>query len=498
MERRVVVAGWGQITQEKERKENLLDPTGLMAEAARKASEVSGLPDILKKLDGVMVVRVLSRHFDSPAGRLARKIGASPNFTMVSKIGGNAPQSLINKAAGMIARGELDSVLIAGGETYCQRGKRKISKGSALFMGLEGRQDREDMIGSTEIERRHGVCMPIHGFPLFETALWAESGLDIDAWLTRVGTFWSGFSRVAANHPNAWIKTPKSVREIITPTQANRMIAFPYLKYMNSLLTVDLGAAVILTSAENAARRREKTRRTVFFRAGAYAEDRQRFLIQKSDFTSSPPLQMAALKAIERSRIPLDKIECFDIYSCFPSSVTIARRMLGLPDGDKRPLTLTGGLGFFGGPGNSYSLHAVVTLAEAISRGDFENGMVTALGWFMHKHAVGIYSARPAITGLHRHDLEDEKDFLAGEEPVKIMEKASGRGVVETYSVYYSRDQQPTRAVIYGKTDQGLRFVARPPSTPDIFKLLTTRNQVGRPVRLRHDPLENENIAEFV
>ncbi|MCP4689137.1 MAG: hypothetical protein GY859_13870 [Desulfobacterales bacterium] len=493
------MAGWGQVTQEKERRENLLDPTGLMAEASRQAAKQTGDPDILKKLDGVMVVRVLSRHFDSTAGRLVQIIGAHPRFTMVSKIGGNSPQSLINKAAGMIARGELDSVLVAGGEAYCQRGKNILSQGaSALFMGMRKEKKRKDIIGASEIEMNHGVSLPIHGFPLYETALWAESGLDIQSYLKRLGRFWSGFSRVAAEHPNAWIKIPRSAREIITPGDHNRRVAFPYLKNMSSMLSVDQGAAMILMSEEKAAQFRDHTRRPVYFRAGAYAEDRQPFLIQKTNFTSSPPLKAAAQKALKRGGMTLDQVDCFDIYSCFPCSVTIARRMLGLQDDEQRPLTMTGGMGFFGGPGNNYSLHSAATLVEAISRGDYDNGMITSLGWFMHKHAVGIYSAHPATTDLHIHDLEDEKDFLVGEEPVKIIDEASGRGVIETYSVYYSRAQKPVRAVIFGKTDSGFRFVARPPSSPDIFNALTTRCHVGQPVRVRYNPKSNLNFAELI
>ena len=32
--------------------------------------------------------------------------------------------------------------------------------------------------GSSELEQAHGLTLPIHGFPLFENALWAESGLS--------------------------------------------------------------------------------------------------------------------------------------------------------------------------------------------------------------------------------------------------------------------------------------------------------------------------------
>ncbi|MGD8974368.1 MAG: hypothetical protein PVJ56_13795, partial [Desulfobacterales bacterium] len=193
-----------------------------------------------------------------------------------------------------------------------------------------------------------------------------------------------------------------------------------------------------------------------------------------------------------------DEIQCFDVYSCFPCAVSVARRMLELKDNDPRPLTLTGGLGFFGGPGNNYSLHAVATLADAIACEKSDNGLITSLGWFMHKHAAGVYGATPVEADLQYHDLEDEKDYLVGKEPVKIIDKASGKGVIETYTVVYSKDATSSYAVIYGKTDKGLRFIARPHPDSDVFDALTMQNQVGTPVQLRHDAGRNQNIAELL
>jgi len=363
---RVTVVGWGQITQPKEQTKNILDPLGLMAAASLKAGEVTGAHNVLRHLDGIMVVRPLSAHYESAAEQLAEKIGASPRFTVVSKIGGNSPQSMVNKAAGMIARGELETVLIAGAEAYYPRGDKRAPSGNTLFQGLPEDYNGDDTVGSTELEINHGIHQPLHGFPLFETALWAASGMTLEAYLQRIGKLWAGFSEVAAGHPNAWTRLPRSAAEISTPTKANRFISFPYTKYMNPLVTVDQGAAIILTSGEKAAQYAQSGKRPVYFLGGGYAEDRQRFLIEKSDFVSSPPLKGAACKALERSLLTLDDIDCFDIYSCFPCSVTIAKRMLGLADDDPRPLTLTGGLGFFGGPGNNYSLHAIATLAQRL------------------------------------------------------------------------------------------------------------------------------------
>ncbi len=60
---RVRVTGWGQVTQPKAQAEALLDPLGLMAEAARRAGDARGSREVLGRLDAVLVVKPMSRSY---------------------------------------------------------------------------------------------------------------------------------------------------------------------------------------------------------------------------------------------------------------------------------------------------------------------------------------------------------------------------------------------------------------------------------------------------
>jgi acetyl-CoA C-acetyltransferase len=250
---------------------------------------------------------------------------------------------------------------------------------------------------------------------------------------------------------------------------------------------VDQGAAVILMSEDAARRYLPGKRHRVYFLGGGYAEDRQRFMVQKSDFTASPPLRAAVGKALKRACTVLEAVDCFDLYSCFPCAVSIAKRMIGIPDDDPRPLTLTGGLGFFGGPGNNYNLHAVATLAERIAAGQSDRGMVTALGWFMHKQAVGVYGSAPHGRDIRDDHRLDQADPLAGEDPVAVRDAFTGVGTIDTYTIIYQPDQAPSHGVIYGTTPEGDRFVAAAPNDPDVFAWLTEKNRIGQAIRIRFD-----------
>jgi uncharacterized OB-fold protein len=116
----------------------------------------------------------------------------------------------------------------------------------------------------------------------------------------------------------------------------------------------------------------------------------------------------------------------------------------------------------------------------------------------MHKHAAGVYSAYPQDTQLQYYDLDDERAFLAGEKPVLTVEEASGQGKIETYTIIYSKDGTAAYAVVYGKTNEGFRFIAQTRQDPDVFKALSTQNQVGKQVHLKCDVDKKLNIAELV
>lgn len=495
MPQSIMITGWGQVTQPKQATPPYMEPLDMMERAARDAADQAGV-GVLASIDTLLVVRAQSRVLRAPGEELARRLGIRPRHVEVSGIGGQVPQQFVNRAAGMLARGEADTVLLVGAETFYPRTADAVRGEQALIQGIPDDYSEEDAVGSNALEQRHGLSLPIHGFPLFEVALWAQSGLSREQWLARVGGMWAGFSAVAARHPNAWTRAPLSASAITTPAADNRPICLPYTKRMVSLVMADIGAAIILTTAERAAATRGGAGQPVYFLGGGYAKDRQRFMVHKSVYTRSPALEQAADKAQARAALRAAELECFDLYSCFPCAVSVARNTLGLLDDDPRPLTLTGGLGFFGGPGSNYALQGIATMAEQLASGRYRNGMTTALGWFMHKYAVGIYGVKPHDVDLSGCDLEDQAQPEAGAAPVAVAEQASGGGTLETYTVIYDRDQQPRRALLYGRTDAGLRFIANTSGDAASFTALSNDNLVGSAVQLRQQG--DVNIAELM
>ncbi len=492
MHEKIVLCGWGQITQPKHAQPPFLGPVDMMEQAARIAGQQAGT-DALSQIDAILVVRSQSRYLAAPADELARRLGARPVMTRVSGIGGESPQHFVNQAAGMLARHEANLVLVCGAEAFYPRAAGDPTGEGALVRGIPADYAEDDLVGSNPWEQRHGLTLPIHGFPLFENALWAASGKSREDWLESVGQMWADFSEVAARHPNAWTRAPRTAMEIVTPGPDNRPIAFPYTKRMVSLVTADLGAAILMSTARYAAKLQGGAGKVAYFLGGGYARDRQRFLIEKSAYTKSPALAAAARKAQNRAEVPISEVEAFDLYSCFPCAVTIARHELGIAENDRRPLTQTGGLGFFGGPGSNFALHGIATMAENIAAGRYRSGLTTAIGWFMHKYAVGLYGAQPNTANFEFPDREDDAQPLAGAAPMPCAEAAQGEGVIDTYTVLYARDHTPVRSILYGRLLDGRRFVANGLADTETFTRLTGENAVGLRVQVSFDPASGCN-----
>src|SRR5207248_2477730 len=172
---------------------------------------------------------------------------------------------------------------------------------------------------------------------------------------------------VAVHNPHAWIREPIAPDEIWRDGPTNRMISWPYTKLMNSNNMVDQSAALILTSAQTATRLHVPTEGWVYPYAGTDAHDTYA-ISERAELHRSPAIRIAGARALALAGVDIDDLDYVDLYSCFPSAVQIAAGELGLSVGDPvRPLTVTGGLTFAGGPWSNYATHSIATMAELLT-----------------------------------------------------------------------------------------------------------------------------------
>jgi acetyl-CoA C-acetyltransferase len=478
-----VLIGAGQLTQRDVEPAEAREPLQLMVDVARRAAEDAGADArLLTQLDTVAVVNILSWHYANAPGLLGERLAAHPARALYTTVGGNTPQFLINHFAAEIAAGRVRLALLAGGETV--RTLLRARRAGVELQWTAGGTGTPVVLGAsrhgtTEHEVNHGLQMPTTIYPLFENALRAHSGRSIVAHRAQLGALCSRMSAVAAHNPYAWFRQARSAEDIATATPENRMIGFPYPKYMNAIMEVDQAAAVLMTSAGAARALGIDPARWVYLWGAADAQDLW-FVSERVNYHSSPAIRAAGQRALEMAGIDVAQIDDFDLYSCFPSAVQIGRDMLGIPEDDPRPLTVTGGLPYHGGPGNNYTMHAVATMMDRLRATPGRTGLVSGLGWYVTKHSIGVYSAAPKDGPWMLPDFTASQAEIDAAAHPALATEPHGHATIETYTVLHDRDGQPMKGIIIGRLADGQRFLANTPDDRAVLESLIAREGVGR------------------
>ena len=362
-----VVVGVGQAGQRLADPAAGLEPIALMADAARAALADAGAG---LSVDTVAVAEIISWRYPDPGALLARGLGIEPRTTILTTTGGNSPQMLVNRLAAGIVAGRHDTVLLGGVECMYSRRRARRQEPKAWLPWSQPDDPPcpnvwgDDRPGSTQYEMAHRALAPTQVYPLLETALRHAAGRGIAEHQHAIGELWSRFAAVAATNPHAWTPVAYSPDEIRVPSPDNRLVTFPYTKRMCANLDVDQAAAVVLTSYATATAAGIAPDRMVFPLAGADAHDHY-FVTERASLGASTAIGIAAHAALAAAGHTLDDVARFDLYSCFPSAVQLALASIGLDAADDRPLTVTGGLAFAGGPGNDYVTHSIAAMVEA-------------------------------------------------------------------------------------------------------------------------------------
>ena len=474
-----VLIGTGHVLQRAEGLDDARDPVALMVEAITLAASDAGLSSVPNP-DAIRVVSLLSWKYGNPAQFIAEDLGLTPRELGLSAMGGNTPQTLVNAASRQILAGELDLVILTGGETT--RTRARYNKAGLTpdwrTTDIAPVPVSEDLTMNMPEELARKIMMPIQIYPLFETALRAQAGRSIADHQVHISELYARFSAVAATNPYAWSKKQYTAEEIRTASDTNRMIGFPYPKLMNSNNDVDMSAALILCSAEKATALGVPRDRWIFPQSGSDAHEHA-FISHRNHFYDTPAVELAGRRVLELAGLTINDIDLVDLYSCFPSAVQLGAKSLGLDINGQ--LTRTGGLQFAGGPWNNYVMHAIATVANELRNGVGSTGLVWANGGYTTKHAFGVYATTPPKNGFSYDYPQDQIDALPRRSLASPAD-AVGEMTIEGYSVMHDREGNPERSIASCILADGRRAWA---DTTDvgIGRDMCTNEWVGRTVR---------------
>ncbi len=460
-----ILVGSGQVV---ERDAGSTSPMELAGEAARRALAHAGGDNpasaIAGAIDTICVTRLFTDSMgippcpfgrsDNPPLSVARAVDAQPRHCIYTQVGGNEPQSRVIEFAADIARGERAMVLLAGAEAIrnqrsAERAGQKLDWSEPPGSGpaLEDRGWGDLFVTHQEVA--NGMFAPMTYYALIEQARASAAGLS--AWQQREANarLLASFASVADSNPYAQFANAPDEAEILGAELVNQM----YTKRMIAQDGVNQGAAVLMCSVAAARELGIPTRHWVFLHGLADGVDVN--LSEREDPARSGVAQPVLERVFSQAGVTIADVGPIDLYSCFPCAVSMVAEVLGLPSDGSRALTLTGGLPYFGGPGNNYSMHGLAEMVSRLRAQPDTHGLVAAWGGIVSKCAAGLYSCQPS--SIEWGSVETRVDTSAI--PRRPIAAAPEHGAIISHVVSYRRGE-PVQALILAATAQGEHFVA--------------------------------------
>ena len=438
------------------------EPLAMWDDVARSAAAaVRTRRDPMAAVDFLGLVHCQSWAYDHPVQRLADQLDLGPGARSESILAGTAPQRLIDEAAVRMLRGEVTVALVVGGEALATR-KRFDRTGSLPPWSYPHPSPPELPVDLAEwylpTEIAHGVLPAWLTFALLEQARWAEQGGTAEA-RRELAELLGRLSTVASANPDAWFSTPSTPSELTTPAPSNRMVAWPYTKRMTSFMDVDMAAANLLVTKGVADEWGVPDEDRVYLRGWGFARD-EIHIAGREELGSSPAMRSATTKALGAAGMSVDEVDVFDLYSCFGSAVQFARDALRLDPDDPRPITMTGGLPYHGGPSSNYLSHSISHVVDHLRSHPDQVAMTTGVGMHMTKHVAAVWSNRPGPLHLATDDGSQRWDDPVHAPGRIVLERHQGEAQLVAATVVHAPDGSPDHAVAICEVDDGARCYA--------------------------------------
>lgn len=457
-----VLIGVGEVVDRSRDPAQGREPLALMLDALREAQADAGA-GLLAQVDSLDVVCEYSWPYVDAPGLVARGAGMQPARACYGEVGGESPVRFIHEAALRIQRGESQLAAIVGAEaTYTTAAAMK----AGVNLPWAERDKKAQLLTGREFSAPvavdHGVCIPTNVYPLYENAASAHWGQTQGEALEESGQVWSAMSRLAAANPHAWLREPYTAQAITTPSERNRLIAWPYTKHMVANPLVNQGAAVLVASVARARALGIDPSRWVYLHGGASAQEPRDYLA-RDRYVDSHAQTEVLRAALRLGGGDISRFAALELYSCFPCVPKMARRVLGLPADAN--LSVTGGLSFFGAPLNNYMTHAAAAMVRQLRAAPGARGLLYGQGEFVTKHHALVLSTAPSDAPLVAdYSVQAQADARRGAVPAFVHDH-EGTASVETFTVLYARDGQPEYAAVIARTPDGSRLMARVPGS---------------------------------
>jgi acetyl-CoA C-acetyltransferase len=201
-------------------------------------------------------------------------------------------------------------------------------------------------------------------------------------------------------------------------------------------------------------------------------------LAQRAEPARCPGFAISTQRALSRSGLSLEEVAYLDLYSCFPAAVRMQLKELGITE--NRPVTITGGMAFAGGPLNNYVLQTVVRLAEVLRADRGSSGLVTAVSTVVTKQGASLWSSAPPEHDFAYDDVSGE--VARAWRSIEVDRNLAGEATICGYTVAHG-PTGPERAFALCDSADGRRTIAVAEDA-DLLVAMECEEFCGRRVRV--------------
>ncbi len=456
---------------------------------AYEAAKDAGNENIIAQLKEVNVIFPTSWTYEAAEKQLAESLGLPNCRAYLSGLSGTSPQKMLNEAAEKILEGEIDCSLIVGGEAFAtrKRAKKEGRKLGWLKVDNKPQMPFDDPFISTEMV--HQIYQVYLTFAVLDSARRQQHNLTHAENRQQQAEMMSALSKIAAGNPNSWFPQAYCAKELFSTAADNRTVAYPFTKHSMAFMDVDMCAGLIITSHEKADELDVPQAQRVYLNGWGYAKSPP-YIAQRKELWHSPEMKAASKHALDMAGTDINNVQHLDLYSCFSSALSFVKDALGIADDDPRPLTITGGLPYFGGPGSNYCTHSIAAMVERLRRNPGDNGLITGVGMHMTNHVFAVYSTEP--TDFDRDIYQQSSDVTARSDTLTIQDEADGPATIAGYTVIHEREN--TWGLAICDLPNGNRCYAHI-NDADILASLETEEWVGRDITLATDNKINSVVS---
>jgi hypothetical protein len=147
-----------------------------------------------------------------------------------------------------------------------------------------------------------------------------------------------------------------------------------------------------------------------------------------------------------------------ELYSCFPCVPKLAMAALGLAE--EAPVSVAGGLTFFGAPLNNYMTHATVAMVQRLRAQPGALGLLYGQGGYLTAHHALLLAVAPAPAPLGgAWDLQDRVDAGYGAVP-RVDQGHRGPARLETFTLLHDRAGAVRHGIALCRAPAGSRVLA--------------------------------------